>query len=144
MAYTWLADIHLEFLPDQEGDHSIEAAARQCDALSLTGDISVASWLEFHLRLLERCRCPVYFVLGNHNYYGGAIATVREMVEGICDSSYRLHWLPAAGVVPLSRLSGRPAGMKAASPPTTGCHILPAVQSVRCCARSCSIGRSGR
>lgn len=104
MAYAWLTDIHLEFLRDEEAVGFIDGlAAQQLDGLLLTGDISIASRLEYHLRLLERCRRPVYFVLGNHDYYGGAIATLRKAVEDLCRRSDWLRWLPAAGVIALSR-----------------------------------------
>ena len=104
MRYAWLTDIHLEFLRDHEAIRFVEEIADQkLDGLFLTGDISIATKLEFHLQLFaERCQTPVYFVLGNHDYYGGAIETVREMAA-VCNRSNLLHWLPATGVVELSK-----------------------------------------
>lgn len=74
MRYAWMTDIHLEFLQDHEAISFVEKIAGQkFDGLFMTGDISTAERLEFHLRLFgERCRTPVYFVLGNHDYYGVA------------------------------------------------------------------------
>jgi len=104
MRYAWLTDIHLDFLQDHEAIRFIEKLADQkFDGLFLTGDISTASKLEFHLQLFEkRYKTSVYFVLGNHDYYGGSIETVRKIADA-CNRSNLLHWLPAAGVVELSK-----------------------------------------
>jgi predicted phosphohydrolase len=70
------------------------------DAVLLGGDIGEAATLtEFLEELSSAVKQPVYFVLGNHDFYGGAIAAVREAV---CALRPALTWLPAAGVVPLS------------------------------------------
>lgn len=45
---------------------------------------------------------PIYFVLGNHDYYGGSIAEVRTRVTALSEESDKLHWLPTTGVVALS------------------------------------------
>ncbi len=55
-------------------------ASQKLDGLFLTGDISTASQIEAHLQLFEDLyQSPVYFVLGNHDYYGGSIEAVRKM-----------------------------------------------------------------
>ena len=98
--YAWLTDIHLEFLRSKETVAFVkELAARKLDGLFITGDISTASQIEAHLQLFEDVyQAPVYFVLGNHDYYGGSIETVRKMVEKVCSKSKWLHWLPMCGV----------------------------------------------
>lgn len=105
MKYGWLTDIHLEFMKDRLATRFVKGlAVEKLNGLFLTGDISTAKRLEFHLQLFEDFyQEPVYFVLGNHDYYGGEIATVRKMVEGICTGSRHLHWLPASGVVELTK-----------------------------------------
>jgi hypothetical protein len=45
---------------------------------------------------------PVYFVLGNHDFYGGSIAEVRTAVTTRSRGSARLHWLRDAGVITLA------------------------------------------
>src|SRR5437764_11589677 len=45
---------------------------------------------------------PIYFVLGNHDFYRGSIAGVRAGVEALDARSPRLHWLPRTGVVGLT------------------------------------------
>ncbi|MDD2709248.1 MAG: metallophosphoesterase [Verrucomicrobiae bacterium] len=105
---VWLSDLHLEFLQAAEVDRFLAkvclAAPR---AVLLSGDISGARWLREHLSLLaDRISVPIYFVLGNHDYYGGAFATVDEMVMGLCAKKQNLHWLNKEGAVPLSERTG--------------------------------------
>jgi 3',5'-cyclic-AMP phosphodiesterase len=47
-------------------------------------------------------RVPIYFVLGNQDFYGGSIAAVREAVARKAAASRWLHWLPESGVIPLT------------------------------------------
>ncbi len=47
-------------------------------------------------------QCPVYFVLGNHDFYHGSIADVRTSVSRLVSSSDRLRWLSISGVVKLT------------------------------------------
>lgn len=49
-----------------------------------------------------RLGLPVYFVLGNHDFYRGGIVRVRAEVRALCNRSTRLHWLPGSGVVALT------------------------------------------
>jgi len=104
MQHAWLTDIHLEFLPDKKVITFVEELADQgFDGIFLAGDISTAKRLEFHLQLFEDIfQAPVYFILGNHDYYGDAIESVRRMTEELCNRSKWLHWLPASGVVKIS------------------------------------------
>ncbi len=107
MRYAWLTDIHLEFLRDKNALCFVEElAVQEFDGLFLTGDISTAKRLEFHLRLFEDIyQAPVYFVLGNHDYYGGTIESVRRMIKELCNRSKWLHWLPVSGVVKMSSIT---------------------------------------
>jgi 3',5'-cyclic-AMP phosphodiesterase len=45
---------------------------------------------------------PVSAVLGNHDFYRGTIAGVRQKVRQLCCALPNLHYLPDAGVVPLT------------------------------------------
>lgn len=100
----WLTDIHLEFLTNNEAAAFVRnLALKELDCLFLTGDISTANQIEDHLQLFEELyKAPVYFVLGNHDYYGGDIESVRSIVKKICQRSRWLHWLPTSGVVSLN------------------------------------------
>jgi Calcineurin-like phosphoesterase len=45
---------------------------------------------------------PIYFVLGNHDFYRGSIAAVHHAVAHQAAAFRWLRWLPASGVIPLT------------------------------------------
>lgn len=118
----WCSDIHLNFLTDPypgESDKRMRTLSepkvrRFCEkitscnpeAVIITGDISEASYLDIHLAWLSKylAPLPIYFVLGNHDYYGGSIATVREFAKRFNDVniSENLFWLNVCDVVKLT------------------------------------------
>lgn len=104
MKLAWLTDIHLNFLRDAALDaFLVMLADTEADAFVITGDIGEADDVARHLNAIDTAaRRPVYFVLGNHDFYRGSIAMVRETVQQLCAVCPDLHWLPDAGVVPLS------------------------------------------
>jgi 3',5'-cyclic AMP phosphodiesterase CpdA len=99
---AWLSDLHLDFL---DSDAAIGSLCRDVldggfDAVLISGDIGNAATLEHHLGVLEaHLQRSIYFVLGNHDYYGGSIEGVRRRVEALCGRSRWLRWLPASGLV---------------------------------------------
>lgn len=108
MRLAWATDIHLEFLnPSALTTFCITLAKSPAEAFLISGDISQARGLPRHLRILERTlERPIYFVLGNHDFYHGRIAEVRERVGEISGISSYLRWLPATGPVELSPAAG--------------------------------------
>jgi predicted MPP superfamily phosphohydrolase len=102
---AWATDIHLTFLSrDQVVTWCRETlAAGDPDAILLSGDLAEAHDLEDWLLLLaELLRRPIYFVLGNHDFYRGSIETVRARMARLTESSRHLFWLGATDVVPLT------------------------------------------
>ena len=100
---AWATDIHLNFLGADAVERfcdTIVAAAP--DALLVGGDVGEAESVErFLCRLEERLSRPVYFVLGNHDFYGGSISEGRARAAWLSERSRHLRWLPVAGVVRL-------------------------------------------
>ncbi|MDX1982778.1 MAG: metallophosphoesterase, partial [Bryobacteraceae bacterium] len=101
---AWLTDLHLDFLtPAEQVNFHARVRAAGADALLVGGDISHALRVTRDLmRLQQAVEKPVYFVLGNHDYYGGSIAKVRAAVSRLCSEHQELRWLPELGVVALS------------------------------------------
>lgn len=104
MKLSWATDIHLNFVSDDEVRGFRREIARQSpQALLLGGDLAEAASLEKYLLLLGgTLGVPVYFVLGNHDFYGGRISNVRDQMRQLTRKDpARFGWLPASGVVPL-------------------------------------------
>jgi predicted phosphohydrolase len=102
--YAWLTDIHLNFVaPDAVEEFVHTLAELPADGFLLTGDIGEAPDVLQYLNYLDtQLGRPVYFVLGNHDYYRGSIAGIRAKVESLCIACPNLHWLPRAGVIRLT------------------------------------------
>lgn len=103
MRLAWATDVHLNFVSGQQIAAFAQAlVAEEPDAVVLSGDIAEAPTLREHLLAIEAVvQRPLYFVLGNHDYYGGSIAGVRAVARELTATSRWLRWLPEAGVVPL-------------------------------------------
>jgi predicted MPP superfamily phosphohydrolase len=101
---TWVTDIHLNFLKMEEIHTFCEKiAAENSDALLISGDIAESHNLIDYLNVLEsKLKIPIYFVLGNHDFYQGSISGTREAVKEVSLNSPKLKWLPSAGVVSLT------------------------------------------
>jgi predicted phosphodiesterase len=108
MRVTWLTDIHLNFLRPvgMEKFFSLVRGSKP-DVVLISGDIGEASRLEWYLaRLQSRLQCPIYFVLGNHDYYGSSFEEVRAVISRLSAQSDGLKWLPQSGVVELTPQTG--------------------------------------
>ena len=101
---AWLTDIHLNFVKPAR---LVEFIAHVCDAapdlVFIGGDIAESTDVIDYLALLdEKLQRPIFFVLGNHDFYFGSIARVRDEVRTLCAASQHLVYLPDAGVVELT------------------------------------------
>lgn len=82
-------DIHLNFLRNnriQEFCETVAETAKDSVGVVITGDISEAPYLLDHLELLEKhlaSKVPVFFVLGNHDYYKSSLKGVQELVTTV-------------------------------------------------------------
>jgi Icc protein len=100
----WLTDIHLEFLDALKFETFLQNLANhKPECVLISGDIGQAGSIVSNLRLMERALgVPIYFVLGNHDFYNGSITEVRASVDGLCKRSSNLHWLSQSGAVALT------------------------------------------
>jgi 3',5'-cyclic-AMP phosphodiesterase len=101
---AWITDPHLNFL-DQNGVHAFcsELARQPTDAYLITGDLGEAPNVAVYLEILDfHLARPIYFVLGNHDFYRGSIARVREQINDVCQAHPNLRYLSRAGVIPLA------------------------------------------
>lgn len=79
MRLAWLTDTHFNFVREPEVFWRTLAKSNY-DAFLITGDVSEAHHLERMFQIWNARTQPVYFVLGNHDYYGSSIQAVRKQV----------------------------------------------------------------
>jgi len=95
MRLVWTTDPHLNHAPMPAWERWVEAISRERpDGLVITGDISEADDVTFQLiRLAESLAIPIYFVLGNHDFYQRSIAETRRQVIELCRGMPLLDYL---------------------------------------------------
>ncbi len=103
MKSAWITDAHLKFLDKGVDLRRIGLVPWACDAILLGGDTAESDNLEFWLgKVVNTYKVPVYFVLGNHDYYGSTIGRVRKQARQVAKRNKLLQFLPDAGVVKLT------------------------------------------
>jgi predicted phosphohydrolase len=103
MKLAWLTDLHLDHVDDAAIDVFWKrVSAAPTDAVLITGDIATSVTIEQQLRRAASIVArPVYFVLGNHDFYDSSIQQVRAQIRALADDVPTLTWMTAATVVPL-------------------------------------------
>ncbi len=98
MKLAWLTDIHLNFLDKIERKKFYEQIiASQAEAVLISGDIAEAPSVSDILKeMVEEIQKPIYFVLGNHDYYRGNVKDVREEMAVLNQDYINLFWLPTS------------------------------------------------
>jgi 3',5'-cyclic AMP phosphodiesterase CpdA len=104
MRLAWATDIHLDHASEGARRKFCESVNERADAVLITGDISESHILGSSLTMLaELIVRPIYFVLGNHDFYRGSVASTRRIVDHVVSDTKGLVYLSQAGVVPLTR-----------------------------------------
>lgn len=93
--YAWLSDTHFNFVSQEKFDQLCTYIKNSdAQALLLTGDIAeshdVVHWLH---TLYKTLTLPIYFVLGNHDYYHASLIEVDQQIKQVCSTHTHLHWL---------------------------------------------------
>jgi UDP-2,3-diacylglucosamine pyrophosphatase LpxH len=104
MCLLFCSDIHLDFFrtPDKAKVFGDCLANEKPDAegLIIAGDISIASKLEEHLiQLYSGFKKPIYFVLGNHDFWTSSFKEVNKKVLTLTKKIPDLHWLQNEGPI---------------------------------------------
>ncbi len=108
MRVVWLTDLHLNFVKHEPLMEFFRAVVEsRPDAVVITGDIGEARDVTDYLaRMDDLFQRPIYFVLGNHDFYYGSITEVRERVVQLCTERPRLRYLSMEGVISLMPETG--------------------------------------
>jgi 3',5'-cyclic AMP phosphodiesterase CpdA len=101
--FAWVTDLHLDHAVAAERDRWVsQVASQRYEGLLISGDIAESSDVVGYLRhIAETLQLPVFFVLGNHDFYGSSIGATVQSVIYACRESPRLHYLTDLEAIPL-------------------------------------------
>jgi len=92
MRLAWLTDIHLNFVPFDERQRLYSSIA--ADGVLISGDIAEAPGVgEMLLEMKRMLDVPIYFVLGNHDFYRSSFADVHARMRALTANLTNLIWL---------------------------------------------------
>lgn len=102
MKLAWLTDIHLDHCDEFQRLTLAEECAAKSDALVITGDITSGTELQLLAELATDYGKPIYFVLGNHDYWGRSFSDVQREIRSWCHRKVNLSWLDDSAPIRLS------------------------------------------
>jgi predicted phosphohydrolase len=93
---TWCTDLHLDHVDDKKLISFAESLNKsKSDFILFTGDISNSTSVTYKLSAIEHIvKRPLYFVLGNHDYYGSSVEVVRKQMHDLTNVAQYLRYLP--------------------------------------------------
>lgn len=103
-----MTDIHLDHLERSGGlshvrDNFVRKIGKDVDGIIITGDISLATSIVNHLEIIDSIvDKPVYFVLGNHDFYKGSFQDTRQEVINCAAASKNLHYMTSKSFISLT------------------------------------------
>jgi Icc protein len=108
---AWVTDPHLNFASENGWNSLITGILESSpSAVIMTGDISEGPYVTDHInRLVRAVGLPVYFVLGNHDFYHRRRDDVITDIRSLCSSERNAVWLsdvPSVNPVPGLALVG--------------------------------------
>jgi len=92
---AWLSDLHLDFISDVKmNDFFNDLNELNLDYILIGGDIGTSSQLiEYLKNIRDILNAKIYFVLGNHDFYGSSLNTIKERVKKFSDNNEKIKWL---------------------------------------------------
>ncbi len=102
--YLWYTDTHLDKVAPWTLIRFVRRVVNdQPKGIFLTGDISNGVLTCTHLKILARfIKCPIYFILGNHDYHFTSIERQHEDIRALCKKYPNLIWLTESDVISLT------------------------------------------
>jgi len=102
--YLWYTDTHLDKVAPWTLVGFIQRCVREKPkGIFLTGDISSGILTIWHLKLLATfIKCPIYFVLGNHDYHFSSFTETHNRIRELCKQHSNLIWMTDADVIGLN------------------------------------------
>jgi 3',5'-cyclic-AMP phosphodiesterase len=101
---VWVSDVHLNFVDARTRQELYGSIGRaEADGLLVGGDVGEAANLARFLQEMaaELPGLPIYFVLGNHDFYGSTIELVRKAMRELTARSGQMIWLTGSSSIEL-------------------------------------------
>ena len=97
---AWVTDIHLDRLNERDYlEYKEYLQELNPDGLIISGDIAEGEVVCRSLKdFNDSFDFPIFFVLGNHDFYFGSFESVEKNVRALVKDSENLHWLSESGV----------------------------------------------
>jgi len=104
MQAAWATDIHLDRLTERDyAEYKEYLQELNPDCLIISGDIAEGEVVCKSLKdFNDSFDFPIYFVLGNHDFYFSSFAETEENVRAAVKESKNLNWLSESGIIALS------------------------------------------
>lgn len=104
MKLIWANDLHFNMATEEAFLAWCQSVNKSgADALVICGDIETGTTVVARLkRMALIIELPIYFVLGNHDFYDSSIGEVRFAVQGLAISLPNLTYLTRSGVISLT------------------------------------------
>lgn len=102
--YLWYTDTHLDKINPITKLKFISHIRRENPkAIFLTGDISNGLMTCLDLKILAMAvNCPIYFVLGNHDYHFSSFEETHDKIRALCKKHPNLIWMTESDIIPLN------------------------------------------
>lgn len=102
--YLWYTDTHFDkVMPWTLAKFIFHIRKENPKGVFLTGDISNGIFTCGHLRMLAMAvKCPIYFVLGNHDYHFSSVDKTHEKIRALCKKCPNLIWMTESDVIALT------------------------------------------
>ena len=104
MKACWLTDIHLNFLTTEEIYLFFKNVNKsQPDIILIGGDTGESHSIIRYLQMFEEhFDIPIYFILGNHDFYRGSISRVNDKLKKHIQDLTNVYWLDNSEVINLT------------------------------------------
>jgi 3',5'-cyclic-AMP phosphodiesterase len=103
--FLWYSDTHFNFTLPWTRHNFVNKIKEESPAgLILSGDIACGLTIENTLRFFAKKieNFPIYFVLGNHDYYGTSFKATIDAVKRLTKEYPWLHWLTDHDIIEIS------------------------------------------
>lgn len=102
---VWATDLHLDAAQKSQYLMFVDMLTEhEPDLVLIGGDVSNGLGSLKRLSQLSKIvKKPIYFVLGNHDYYYGSVKAIRERAKKITNGNSSIVYLSASGVIALSQ-----------------------------------------